>query len=597
MTTISVSSLFQPQTPDEWLSTLLADGNTLGLPATSWQSGAAVRTIMRIMGLELAKEDAFGVSLRAQGAFLDFAASGTVTFTDIDTDGNPQTIVLPVTPDPSIPAQNPSGAPGLLDTLASSVYNVIRGQATSASNVLYLANTSGTSLGTFQSGTFHVQNALTGATYSNQASFTLSPSSVLGTSVTAATATTPVAVTTSTAHGLSTGTVVFAQALGVVSDDFYMVTVTGANTLTLNGSIGVGSFPSTPPPAPNLFAAQIITFASDTVGPSGNAGVRNINQFITAAPKSFCTNLVTFSGANWQSNTSLAATCRAKLATLSPNGPQGAYLFFALAAYNLLQGLPVIPNVTLVSPIPAIVTLDGGAINRATISSNTAIGQVVTVIANPGGSVGGCLNQPITAATAASPIQITCAGHGLVTGDWGQVNGVQGLTGANGQWQVTRVDANNVTLNGSTGTGAYTANTGLLSGGDIYAVNAVLRAYSTPNGVTSTTVSANNVNAVIGATVYVPIAFVSDYITKMTAALTTYFSTFPIGGLNVDGQVNVLPIGTVEGLLFASGQSSGQFYTQSVTGVTINAVPLDLVLTSVGVAVLGTLGGIQVIGV
>lgn len=68
----------------------------------------------------------------------------------------------------------------------------------------------------------------------------------------------------------------------------------------------------------------------------------------------------------------------------------------------------------------------------------------------------------ITAATNASPIQITAAGHGLVTGQLIGIQGVQGNTAANGQWVVTFVDANNFTLNGSTGNGAWT------SGGTVY---------------------------------------------------------------------------------------------------------------------------------
>lgn len=62
----------------------------------------------------------------------------------------------------------------------------------------------------------------------------------------------------------------------------------------------------------------------------------------------------------------------------------------------------------------------------------------------------------ITGATNASPISIAATGHGLSTGDIAYLSGVQGNTAANGRFVVTVVDANNFTLNGSTGNGAYT---------------------------------------------------------------------------------------------------------------------------------------------
>lgn len=66
----------------------------------------------------------------------------------------------------------------------------------------------------------------------------------------------------------------------------------------------------------------------------------------------------------------------------------------------------------------------------------------------------------ITAASNASPIQITSAGHGLATGAVVILENVGGNTNANGAWVITVVDANNFTLNGSSGNAAYT------SGGD-----------------------------------------------------------------------------------------------------------------------------------
>jgi hypothetical protein len=63
----------------------------------------------------------------------------------------------------------------------------------------------------------------------------------------------------------------------------------------------------------------------------------------------------------------------------------------------------------------------------------------------------------ITGATNASPIVITDAAHGYVTGQQVQVAGVGGNTAANGTWTITVIDGSHFSLNGSTGNGAYTS--------------------------------------------------------------------------------------------------------------------------------------------
>jgi len=61
----------------------------------------------------------------------------------------------------------------------------------------------------------------------------------------------------------------------------------------------------------------------------------------------------------------------------------------------------------------------------------------------------------VTAATNASPIQITSSTHGLTTGARVTITGVTGNTATNGTFTVTRVNDNAYTLDGSTGNGAY----------------------------------------------------------------------------------------------------------------------------------------------
>lgn len=81
----------------------------------------------------------------------------------------------------------------------------------------------------------------------------------------------------------------------------------------------------------------------------------------------------------------------------------------------------------------------------------------------------------ITGATETSPIVLTITAHEYNTGDTVIVNAVLGLSGANGRWPtITKVDANHISLDGSTGTGTYTAATGKAYHGILAAVDTKL---------------------------------------------------------------------------------------------------------------------------
>jgi hypothetical protein len=68
----------------------------------------------------------------------------------------------------------------------------------------------------------------------------------------------------------------------------------------------------------------------------------------------------------------------------------------------------------------------------------------------------------VSAATATSPVRLTVTAHPFNTGDTIQIGGILGLTGANGYFTCTKVNANTISLDGSTGGGAWT------SGGTVY---------------------------------------------------------------------------------------------------------------------------------
>lgn len=77
------------------------------------------------------------------------------------------------------------------------------------------------------------------------------------------------------------------------------------------------------------------------------------------------------------------------------------------------------------------------------------------LMANGTGSLTKLDTAPVTGATDASPIALTAAGHGVQTGTKVNVAGVLGNTSANGEFTATRVDASTLSLDGSTGSGAY----------------------------------------------------------------------------------------------------------------------------------------------
>lgn len=152
---IPIAQLFATMTPDEVMSTWLSICTQLGLPITAWESGSAGRTLGESW-TQQSSANYSAISVTIQGGFLDYAAL--------------------VTADPSV---TPGAAPGWLDALSSSTFNLSNGQggigrfpATYAPGVQSFTNTGG-SAGPYAAGTLHVVNPTTGATYSNVASVTL----------------------------------------------------------------------------------------------------------------------------------------------------------------------------------------------------------------------------------------------------------------------------------------------------------------------------------------------------------------------------------------------------------------------------------------
>jgi hypothetical protein len=140
-----------------------------------------------------------------------------------------------------------------------------------------------------------------------------------------------------------------------------------------------------------------------------------------------------------------------------PNMPPNPYVAGVLQYPNL----PYNPYVTVdyVNAIPAyagVNFLNGAAPPTATPFQNRfTYGRNQPYAATQFMNAPG---HPITNATNAAPIQITSSQHGFKTGDSVFITGIVGnMAPNNTAWTVTFVDANNFTLNGSTGNGNYTS--------------------------------------------------------------------------------------------------------------------------------------------
>ncbi len=538
----SISSLFTPApaTPQQvsatnpgtdWLTKFIAVSTRLQLAVTDWYSGGVARTIITAYCWMQSTEDAL-VSGMAQGGFLDFAATGTVSYVD-PTDGV-TVITVPVTVDPST---NPGAAPGWLDILADSTYNCQRIQAAGGAGVEAVTNT-GSSTASYAAGAYHILNPANGLTYSNVGPFTISATSVAGTSITAVTNTSPAVVTTATPHGLSTGNYVYVSGVvtpvaGAQPNGTWQIVVVDSSRFILTGSSANGTYGA----GGTVYLGQGVQFEADIDGP-GTSVAGAINQAVTVVPGVVVSNPQSFVGTAAESNVALAKRCRLSLAALSPNGAAAAYEFFALTAYQALG--------------PSLVSQP---ITRAIVDPNTVTGVVRVVMANASGAVGGIVDLPVTAASNTNPLVITTAApHGLASGQVATITGVEGNTGALGTFVITAITSNSFSIPvDGTSTGTY-IDGGIVEGGDLGEIDAYIQTQCVPNAVTEQTVSANPVSVTVSGTIYVEAAFAAQASAAVQAALTKYQEGFPIGGLTLPasgsyaGGTNIAPFNEILGI-------------------------------------------------
>jgi hypothetical protein len=580
--TLTITDLFTPApsgvnldpnlpAPDgSWLQELLSIAGTLGLPTTSWQPGGPERTILSIASVALSQEDVI-VSVMAQGGFLDFAASGTVSYVALDG----TTVVQPVTPDPSIPSQNPNGAPGWLDALGQSFFKVRRLPATYASGRLAIVNT-GVGTLNYNPGAYHAANTNTGSTYSNVDSLSVPPSLIAGaggTITNVAPGATITTVSTSGAHGLAVGDVVYAiGALGVSSFNERFATVSAIPSATSFEVpiVSTGSYTS----GGLVYLATRAQFAADVIGLDSNAAPGVVTTSVTAGVGVRISNPTAWSASTWESNTSYAARCRLKLGALSPNGPSQAYTYYALTAQQLL--LAQTPSVTLTNgPIVAANTFSTPATGEVTVvvASTTPASVVLGDPVTPG-----CVQLDVIDASNATPIVIqTVSDHGLSDDDFVTTYGILGNTGANGTFQIIVLTSDTFSLNDSVGTGAYIGG-GAVEGGDLGQVDNLIQSAVVPDRTIAITESALAFPITVVATVIVPQTYVSVYGPAALTALQNLIAAQPIGGNIPEGEVDgTIPVSIVEGALVAAGvQTLGAVsYVREVSSLSVNGVTTD----------------------
>lgn len=566
-----VSSSGQPigvANDGSWLGLMLGSNAAQFLPTTSWQSGTPERSILAIEAVSFALSDA-QISLMAQGGFLQPASDGTVTY--VTPAGT--TIVQPVTPDPSNPAQNPTGAPGYLDLLTENVYGVTRLSQTAAAGPIAIVNLKGSSIGPYSALSYHVANARTGATYSNTSSLTIPSSAIAGTGgvVVGVTVGTSTVITTQSAHGLSAGQAVYISipassgVLGLAGVFALVASVTSTTITASTASSGVWTSGGT------VYSCTIAQMSADVAGISGNAASGDVTTAVTQNAGVFVRNLVPWSGSNWESNPSLADRAVLSLAAASPNGPSQAYVFFAETAAQLLAIQPA-PYVLSNGPVtansfgvPATGTVT--TVIASSTPASTTLGSAVT----PGVS-----QLPISGVSNSNPCVITCSGPTTLapaTAMAVSISGVVGTGGVNGTFIGTYVSANSFSISvDTTLTGLYLGG-GSVEGGDLGQIDQLLQRNVDPSGVTAVTVSALALPIAVVATVAVPQAYVATYQARVNAQLLAQINSYPIGGN--PAPANSVAYNDILGALEEAGVlviGSASFVRQ-VTNLTIAAPP------------------------
>lgn len=309
-----------------------------------------------------------------------------------------------------------------------------------------------------------------------------------------------------------------------------------------------------------------LAIIADEAGSASSSGVGTITSIVSPTlPNCTCTNSAALVGTDAESNGAYETRCLAKLGALSPNGSAQAYYFVATSITDATQPFYNAGVLT--------------AITRCTVV--TAPGEVNVYIANAAGAVSGCVQNPVTGATNANPIEITTSSaHDLSSGDYAIISGVGGNTAANGQFLVTVTGSNTFTIDVA-GNGVYTSG-GIVEGGDLGLVDAAIQRWAVPDGVTAVVASATPHAVDITATIYIPGTAgltATEVTTAGSDAIATYLEALPIGGVT-DANTHRVPYSALLGVLYGANRGT--------TAVTLSVPSADVALAANEVATQGT---------
>jgi hypothetical protein len=287
--------------------------------------------------------------------------------------------------------------------------------------------------------------------------------------------TAPIVVTTASPNGLATGAEVLIVGVtgNTAANGTFTITVTDANTFSLNGSTGNGAWNGDGYVTGDLSGAiQTIVVAAlaNSVGVSADV-ITPVMNAIGILPLSAPTIAALVAQAQIDASQfpalNTAFTRVAKAATLftalSPAVADFAFLVQNAATFRWLDpaSLPTVPT-ALSNYKPFEMLLQALKLQGRQAARTPKLFDVLRAWLQPGGTpsdVGSAIDGPtltVVGASDATPIQITTTvAHGLASGAQVTVSGVAGDTGANGAFTITVTGATTFTLNGSAGNGAW----------------------------------------------------------------------------------------------------------------------------------------------
>lgn len=280
------------------------------------------------------------------------------------------------------------------------------------------------------------------------------------------------------------------------------------------------------------------SFVAAVAGSTGSSGVGTITTVVTTLAGTSCTNSAAAVGADAELNAELVARCKAKWASISVDGPSGAYVFNAKTINGANQ----------VAVTSGALTQPALPVTRATSVASASTGIVTTYVAHAAGAYAtppnytGDAAKGIASSTNASPIVVTTsAAHGYTTGDTVYITGHLVNTAANGSWTIIVTGATTFSLTSSTGNGVGVATGSAYRYSDLDLIDNSIQANAVPSTVTAITLSATATAVTVVGTITVTgvTANRTDADIKATAstALTNLCRTIPIGGIGTSTYV------------------------------------------------------------